>query len=72
MCLPPRSLALGVGEAVIDTTLIDFADFIFETAFVLALAHVVLLQHAFASFVTDRAVKRVVDQQELHHALCAR
>jgi hypothetical protein len=34
-----------------------------------AIAHRQVLQLAFAALVADRAVERVVDEQELHHAL---
>ncbi len=36
-----------------------------------AIGHRLVLQIAFAALVADRAVERMVDQQELHHALAA-
>src|SRR5262249_47539265 len=38
-----------------------------EAAGVDAIAHRLVLQVAFAALVADRAVERMVDQQELHH-----
>ena len=50
--------------------------FVFDGALVLgepgrvgAIAHRLILQIAFAALVADRAVERMVDEQELHHAL---
>ncbi len=34
-----------------------------------AIAHRLILQIALAALVADRAIERMVDQQELHHAL---
>ena len=34
-----------------------------------AVGHRLVLQRAFAALVADRAVQRVVDQQQLHHAV---
>jgi hypothetical protein len=34
-----------------------------------AIGHGLVLQVAFAALVADRAIERVIDEQELHHAL---
>ena len=34
--------------------------------------HVVLLEHALTSFVADGTIKRVINQQEFHHAFTRR
>jgi hypothetical protein len=62
-------LALGVDEAVVGTALVLLARRIVEPALLPALAHVVLLQGALAGLVADRAIERMVDEQEFHHAL---
>src|SRR5207237_1277038 len=64
-------LALGVDEAPVGAALVDFAGVVVEPALVPARGHVVLLQRALAGLVADRAVERVVDEQELHHALAS-
>src|SRR6202000_614460 len=44
--------------------------FVLEIAVVAAaIGHGLVLQIAFAALVADRAIERMVDQQELHHAL---
>ena len=53
--------------------------FVFDRALVLveaveggaAIAHRLVLQIAFAALVADRAIQRMIDQQEFHHALRA-
>jgi hypothetical protein len=40
-----------------------------RTAFGPAVAEGLVLQRAFATLVADRAVERVIDEQQLHHAL---
>ena len=67
LAAPARTL--GVDEAMISAALVILAHLVVEAAFMPTLTHVVLLQGAFAGLVADRAIQRVVHQQEFHHAL---
>ncbi len=66
-------------DAAVHRGLDERADiFVFDRALVLgiarsidAIAHRLILQVAFAALIADRAIERMVDQQEFHHALRA-
>ena len=47
---------------------LDRALVVLEAAGVEAVGHGLILQIAFAALVADRAIERVIDQQEFHHA----
>ena len=59
-----RGLDQGPNELVLDGALV-----LGEARRVGAIAHRLILQIAFAALVADRAVERMVDEQELHHPL---
>ena len=52
-----------------DILVLDRALVLGEARGVGAIGHRLILQIAFAALIADRAVERMVDQQELHHAL---
>src|SRR6185436_13778898 len=55
-----------------DIFLLDRALVLLVTAGIDAVSHRLVLQIAFAALIADRAVERMVDQQEFHHAHGAR
>ena len=60
---------LGHRDQRADVLLEDDALFLVVARFGCAIADRQILQLAFAALIADRAVERMVDQQELHHAL---